>query len=94
MNTFKRANIMALAAITGLFAVTNAFATTSSADSNITTVDTRLVGITSPPQSQLVQVGANVTFTVAVAGVPPFSYQWFKNGSAISGATNATLNIT
>ena len=38
---------MVLAVVTGLFAATNAFATTSSADSNIITVDTRGVAILS-----------------------------------------------
>jgi hypothetical protein len=70
-----------------------AHAATSSADSNITTVDTRGVSITSPPQSQTINAGANVTFTVTVAGVPPFSYQWYFNNSPISGATNATLTL-
>src|ERR1035437_1285997 len=66
MNTFKRANIMALAAITGLFAATNVFASTSSADSNITTVDTRTVLIGSATISGMVlaENGAGLTATV------------------------------
>ena len=84
---------MALVAINGIFAATNTIAATSSADSNITTVDTRGVSITIPPQSQTTNAGANVTFTVAVAGVPPFNYQWRFNGQNIAGATNATLTL-
>jgi pimeloyl-ACP methyl ester carboxylesterase len=94
MNTFKRANFMALAAITGLFAATNAFATTSSADSNIITVDTRGVGINSPPQSQTTNAGANVTFNITVAGVPPFNYQWQFNGQNLASQTAASLSLT
>src|ERR1035437_11080430 len=93
MNTFKRVNIIALAAITGLFAASNVFASTSSADSNITTVDTRGVGITSQPQSQTINAGANVAFTVAAAGGTPFNYQWQFNGQNIPNATNATLTL-
>ena len=68
-------------------------AATGSADSNITTVDTRTVAITRPPQSQTVNAGANVTFNVVVAGVSPFSYQWQFNGQNISGATSPTLTL-
>lgn len=44
--------------------------------------------------------GQSVTFTVAAQGTGPFTYQWFKNGVAISdggrfaGAGTATLTIT
>lgn len=50
--------------------------------------------VTTQPVSQTVAVGANVTFTVAVSGTAPFSYQWQFNGGNISGATSATLNLT
>ena len=47
---------------------------------------------TTQPQSQTVSTGANVTFTAAASGSPTF--QWQKNGVAISGATNSTLTLT
>jgi len=46
------------------------------------------------PQSQNVLIGAAANFNVSVGGTPPFAYQWFKNGNAISDATNATLLVT
>ncbi len=49
--------------------------------------------ITSQPVSTTVTAGSSVTFTVAAAGSPTPSYQWKKNGSAISGATNASYTI-
>ena len=50
--------------------------------------------ITSPPQSQTVLVGSNVTFVVTAAG-PAVSYQWFFNGTnALAGATNSMLSLT
>ena len=94
MNTFRRGSIIALVAITALSVVTRGFAATSSADSNIITVDTRAVTITSPPQSQTASVGTNVTFNVAVTGVTPFSYQWQFNGQSIAGQTAASLSLT
>jgi hypothetical protein len=50
--------------------------------------------ITAQPVGQSVNAGANVTFTVAAAGSPTPTLQWFKNSTAISGATNATLTLT
>lgn len=47
------------------------------------------------PVSQTVNAGANVTFTVVVAGgTAPYSYQWFKNGVELSGETSVSLNLT
>jgi len=46
--------------------------------------------ITSQPASADVAMGQTATFTVAVTGTTPLSYQWRKNGSAISGATSST----
>ncbi len=49
--------------------------------------------ITTPPQSQTVVAGSNVTFSVTATGSPPPSYQWTVNGAAILGATNSTLTL-
>lgn len=54
--------------------------------------------VTVQPQDSIVQLGGNVTLTVAVTGSRP-SYQWYRtnvnNGasSAIPDATNATLTL-
>jgi pectate lyase len=50
--------------------------------------------ITTQPVSQTVSAGANVSFSASAEGTAPLSYQWQKNGAAISGATSATLNLT
>lgn len=53
------------------------------------------LNITTQPAHQTVNVGDNVTFSVvASGGVTPYTYQWFKNIVAISGATSSTYNIT
>jgi|GEM_PF-1148713 len=56
------------------------------------TVNTALVppSITAHPTSQIVTAGQTATFNVAVTGTAPFSYQWRKNGVAISGATSSS----
>ncbi|HUJ82646.1 MAG TPA: immunoglobulin domain-containing protein, partial [Candidatus Acidoferrales bacterium] len=46
--------------------------------------------ITTQPTNQSVQAGATATFSVAASGSSPLSYQWQKNGAAISGATSAS----
>ena len=46
--------------------------------------------ITTQPASQTVTAGKTATFSVVATGTAPLSYQWKKNGSAISGATNAS----
>jgi autotransporter-associated beta strand protein len=40
-----------------------------------------------------VNVGSSATFTAAAVGASPYTYQWYLNGSPISGATSATLTI-
>lgn len=49
--------------------------------------------IATQPTSQSVNVGSSATFTVEASGTAPFSYQWSKNGVAISGATAATYTV-
>jgi len=48
--------------------------------------------ITQQPQSVSAGVGQSVTFTVVASGTG-LSYQWYKGGTAISGATSATLTL-
>lgn len=51
--------------------------------------------ITASPSGQAVAPGGSVTFTVAAegAGSSPLTYQWRKNGTAIAGATQASLTL-
>jgi hypothetical protein len=49
--------------------------------------------ITLQPQSQTVNVGSNVTFTVGATGTGPLSYQWEFNSANIAGATNSSLSL-
>ena len=49
--------------------------------------------ITTQPVAQTGTGGGSATFSVTATG-DNLSYQWLKNGAAISGATNATLALT
>lgn len=46
--------------------------------------------ITSQPANKTVTVGQTATFSVTAAGTAPLTYQWKKNGIAISGATSSS----
>jgi hypothetical protein len=58
------------------------------------TVLTKQPGEVVAPQSQIVNAGANVTFSSLASGYQPLSYQWQFNGTNIPGATNASLMMT
>ena len=49
--------------------------------------------ITVQPASQTVTAGAGVILGISASGSPTLTYQWFKNGTAITGATGATFAI-
>jgi subtilisin family serine protease len=46
--------------------------------------------ITGQPSSVTVTAPATATFSVTASGTAPFTYQWRKNGTSISGATAAS----
>ena len=45
------------------------------------------------PSDRTVTVGNSVSFTVEAGGSAPLTYQWEKDGSPLSGATAAMLNL-
>ena len=49
--------------------------------------------ITQQPSSQTIANGTTVVFNGDATGLPAPTYQWFYNGGAIAGATDATLVI-
>src|SRR5712691_5695660 len=51
--------------------------------------------ILTKPQSQTVQRGADVSFSVLAQGLAPVSYQWYFNtNTLLAGETNTTLTLT
>jgi hypothetical protein len=50
--------------------------------------------IITQPASQKVLAGSTATFTVAVAGTTPLSYQWLFGGTNVVGATSASLTLS
>lgn len=49
--------------------------------------------IVRPPARRTIYEGYDTTFSVTAMGVPPISYQWQFNGTNITGATNAAINL-
>lgn len=49
--------------------------------------------IVAQPASQTATVGGSATFSVTATGTAPLSYQWRKNGIAITAATAASLTL-
>lgn len=67
----------------------------SNASGQLTSAGARLAveafRLTGTPPNQEVLLGTEARFWVAAEGVGPFDYQWFKDGVALAGATNASL---
>lgn len=76
--------------------ITSGSSTVVSQEAQLTVTPANVVApsISSHPSSQTVEAGASVTFSVVASGTAPLSYQWSRNGGAITGATLATLNLT
>jgi autotransporter-associated beta strand protein len=49
--------------------------------------------MTRQPESAFAPVGGTVSFSAAAQSIPPYSYQWHKDGAAISGATGSTYSL-
>ncbi|MBI3885551.1 MAG: immunoglobulin domain-containing protein [Opitutae bacterium] len=50
--------------------------------------------ITTQPAGATLQAGASATMSVSATGLGTLAYQWRKGGTAITGATAATLSLT
>ena len=50
--------------------------------------------ITTQPSSVTVTVGLSATFSVTASGTVPLTYQWFRDGTTILGATQSSYVLT
>lgn len=71
--------------------VTNNSGSITSSQATLTVnAATTAPAITTQPANQSVTAGQTATFSVVASGTAPLTYQWQKNGSAITGATAAS----
>ncbi len=59
---------------------------------NVTAVEPPVITIN--PGSQTVLTGTGVSLVVSATSVATMSYQWYKNGAILSGATSSTYSIS
>ena len=52
------------------------------------------LGLALQPQNQTVLAGSDVVFSTEAIGVEPITYQWYKDGKALAGATARNLSLT
>ncbi len=50
--------------------------------------------ITNQPANRVVSAGGSLALSVGTSGTGPWQYQWRRNGAALTGATNAVLEIS
>ena len=63
--------------------------------SNTATVTASVPSVTISPTSVTIDVGQSKQFTSSVSGgTPPYVYQWYLNGAAVSGATGSSWTFT
>ncbi len=75
--------------------VTNSFGTVTSAAATLAVNTTSSAPVfTLQPASQTIATGATVVFAAAANGAPTPAYQWYRSGTPIIGATDATLMLT
>jgi Carboxypeptidase regulatory-like domain len=72
--------------------VRNTYGSATSAEALLSVTSTVLAAptITTPPAAVTSAVGQTATFFVLGSGSPAPTYQWLRNGAAISGATSAS----
>lgn len=93
-STFTLSNVQPSNAGNYSVVVTNPGGSIRSSDAILTVIKPVVSPtIAQQPQSQTVNVGDAVTFTVVAAGDTPLSYQWKFNSTDIPGATGPNLTI-
>lgn len=83
----------ATAADNGIYHVTvsNSFGGVMSSNATLSVSCGSTVAISGQPTNVTMNAGQTLTLRVTTTGTTPITYQWYRNGSPLSGATNATF---
>ena len=73
--------------------VTNSLGSVTSSAALLTVTFQTTPSITTQPSAATVTAGSTASLSVVASGTAPLSYQWRKDGGAISGATSSTYSI-
>lgn len=76
-----------------VIATNSAGSATSAAATLTVNVPAVAPSITSQPVSSTVTAGNSASFSVSASGTAPLTYQWSKDGSALTGATSSTYTL-
>ncbi len=69
----------------------NSFGSVNSVVATLVVLDPYIV---QQPVGGDLNTGTNVTFQVTANGTPPLSYSWYRNGAAMTDATNSSLTLS
>ncbi len=72
----------------------NSAGTATSTTATLTVTTLAAPTITAQPRGATLNAGSTLALTVAASGNPALTYQWYKNGAGISGATSDTLVLS
>lgn len=90
---FQRLLTLALLASLSLFTACGGSGASSSSSSDSGSTASAPT-ITTQPASVSVAAGGMASFSVTASGTAPLAYQWRKAGTAIAGATSATVSLS
>lgn len=90
---FQRLLTLALLASLSLFTACGGSGASSSSSSDSGSTASAPT-ITTQPASVSVAAGGTASFSVTASGTAPLAYQWRKAGTAIAGATSATVSLS
>jgi len=93
--TLTLTNITAADAGNYFVVVSNFIGTATSSNATLTVnTNSQAPVIATQPVSATVLIGGTASFNASASGTAPIYYQWQKNGTPISGATNPTVTVT
>lgn len=73
--------------------VSNGIGSPATSDAALVTVNVVAPTVSAPPVSATVVYGNSATLIASYTGSQPRTYQWYKDGNAISGATSSSYTI-